>query len=176
MIDLVFQVLEYIYRGTPVNRQKEKEPMTMPNNSEHDLTPEIRSLTALWNQLYGDIMYRIREPQTGDPIYDVLCARIREYGYDKVREAVLRIGCSRYLMGRNARIPMSFAWFLNPVNFPKVLEGFYDDRRSRSGGGARVPAIWEGILRRDGDLDGMIIDKIIKKSAYAHEMDISMDF
>ena len=147
----------------------------MPNTSGYDLTPEIRSLTALWNQLYGDIMYRIREPQPGDPIYDVLCTRIREYGYDKVREAVLRIGCSRYLMGRNARIPMSFAWFLDPVNFPKVLEGFDDDRWSRSRDGARTPAMWEGSLRSGADLDGMILDKIIKNSADAHEMDISAD-
>ncbi len=147
--------------------------MTTPNTSEHDLAPEIRSLTALWNQLYGDIMYRITEPQPGDPIYDILCARIREYGYDKLHEAVLRIGCSRYLLGLNARIPMSFAWFLDPVNLPKVLEGYYDDRWPRSRGGARVPAIWAGNLRRGGDLDGMVLDKIIKKGANAHEMDVS---
>ena len=57
-----------------------------------------------------------------------LRARIREYGTDAVLRAIEKIRCSSFLRGQNAKgWVISFEWFVRPNNFPKVLEGNYDD-------------------------------------------------
>lgn len=59
--------------------------------------------------------------------YDMLKARIRVYGIDKVLEAVENIRGSSFLCGKNKRgWVITFDWFVRPNNFIKVLEGNYN--------------------------------------------------
>ena len=65
---------------------------------------------------------------SGSKRYDSLCARIREYGIDTVIAAIERIKDSDFLQGKNNRNwIITFDWLVKPSNFPKVLEGNYDD-------------------------------------------------
>lgn len=56
-------------------------------------------------------------------------ARCREYGKKKLAEAVQKAAASGYLNGNNNRgWVATFAWFIRPNNFLKVLEGNYDNK------------------------------------------------
>ena len=56
-------------------------------------------------------------------------ARIREYGLDAVYEVITKATQSDFLNGKNQRgWTASFDWIFLPTNFPKVLEGNYDNR------------------------------------------------
>lgn len=55
-------------------------------------------------------------------------ARIRQYGEDAFIEAIDRIRESDFLQGKNSRgWTITFDWLILPSNFPKVLEGNYDN-------------------------------------------------
>lgn len=57
-------------------------------------------------------------------------ARIKEYGVDDILIAIDKIRHSKFLQGRSGSKRawvITFDWFVLPSNFPKVLEGNYDD-------------------------------------------------
>ena len=59
----------------------------------------------------------------------MIVARIAEYGIDDVLKAVEKVRGSTFLRGGSQRGWMiTFEWFARPNNFPKVLEGQYDDK------------------------------------------------
>lgn len=58
-----------------------------------------------------------------------LKARIREYGVDKVLEAISNISHSTFLRGGNKTgWTITLDWLVKPNNFPKVLENQYVDK------------------------------------------------
>ena len=65
--------------------------------------------------------------------YQRLVARIKEYGIEDVLKAIEKIKGSSFLQGKsNSRRAwvVTFDWFVLPNNFPKVLDGNYDDVKS----------------------------------------------
>lgn len=58
----------------------------------------------------------------------LLKARIREYGMEKVMEAIEKVKKSDFLTGRKKDFIITFEFFINPNKFIKILEGFYDNR------------------------------------------------
>lgn len=57
-------------------------------------------------------------------------ARIREYGKEAFGTVVEKAATSAFLNGRNNKnFIATFDWLVRPTNFPKVLEGNYDDSR-----------------------------------------------
>lgn len=60
-------------------------------------------------------------------------ARIREYGIDAVYEMITKASKSDFLNGRTSRpFLANFDWLFLPTNFPKVLEGNYDNKENNS--------------------------------------------
>lgn len=99
----------------------------MTEKNKDLLTEEVTSLITFWNDLYGNIMYRVAIPAREDKLFKLVCDRIGDYGYTAIRQAIIRIGFSRYLLGRLDQPPVSIYWFLNSKNLRKVLDGNYDD-------------------------------------------------
>jgi hypothetical protein len=61
--------------------------------------------------------------------------RIADYGIDEVLRAVEKVRNSKFLKGDNAKgWTITFDWFLRPNNFPKVLDGNYDNRGPENAG------------------------------------------
>lgn len=58
----------------------------------------------------------------------LLKARIREYGMEKIMEAIEKVKKSDFLTGRKKDFIITFEFFINPNKFIKILEGFYDNR------------------------------------------------
>ena len=59
-------------------------------------------------------------------------ARIAEFGKEKFIEAIERAVRSDFLRGQNSRgFTLTYDWLIRPNNFPKVLEGNYDNSTTR---------------------------------------------
>lgn len=89
---------------------------------------DIKHIMEKWNELesFGvkPIVRINRQSKRGS----CLVARIKEYGVESVFAAIERIKNSNYLQGKNRYSwTITFDWFVLPNNFPKVLEGNYDN-------------------------------------------------
>lgn len=104
----------------------EKEYRLRDNTSsgEDDSHTDVRRIMDAWNQLSVPHITRISGKR-----HTMLCARIREYSAEEVIQAIGKIEQSSFLKGEKGFVA-SFDWFIKPNNFPKVLEGNYDDRES----------------------------------------------
>lgn len=88
---------------------------------------EVQRVVDAWNQIGVTPVSKMMASSTR---YKMISARIREYGIDDVLKAIENIKQSEFLRGRNkSGWSISFEWFARPNNFPKVLEGQYNDHR-----------------------------------------------
>ena len=93
-------------------------------------TKFVRRAVEAWNQIGVSSVSKLK---AGSTRYKMLNARIKEYGIDKVLEAIEKVKNSRFLQGSNDRgWVISFDWFIKPNNFVKVLDGNYDNRKGQS--------------------------------------------
>jgi hypothetical protein len=90
---------------------------------------EIADVISSWNKLSGYGISPIKKITGGSKRYNCLKARLREYGKNDVITAINNIADSDFLQGKNNRgWIITFDWFVLPTNFPKVLEGNYNNR------------------------------------------------
>lgn len=102
-----------------------KDPICRPK--------DVRRVVEEWNKVGVNPVMKVTLDSTRGKM---LRARVKEYGVDKVIEAINRISSSPFLMGSNDRgWQITFEWFVKPNNFIKVLEGNYDARQGSSSGG-----------------------------------------
>lgn len=106
------------------NRDREKEDLTNPDGFVCR-TKDVRRIIEAWNSLGLQQVTKI----TGDSKRGgMLRARVKEYGVDAVLDAIEKVRASAFLQGQNSRnFVITFEWFVKPNNFPKVLEGNYDE-------------------------------------------------
>jgi predicted phage replisome organizer len=82
-----------------------------------------------WNKLKDIGIPPIARITSGGKRKKYLNTRINQYGIDTVLEAIGRIRKSDFLQGKNNKgWIVTFDWFILPSNFPKVLEGNYDNK------------------------------------------------
>lgn len=101
----------------------ENKPVTVKDSVKSE---DVQKIINEWNKLqeFG-ISPVIRMTPSR---MKMLKARIREYGADKVLEAIEKTKKSDFLMGRKKDFAIDFGWFIRPNNFLKILEGKYDNR------------------------------------------------
>lgn len=91
---------------------------------------DVQRCVEAWNSLSDCGIKSISKMTSSSKRYQSLVARIREYGIDNVLVAIDKIRHSKFLQGRSGSKRawiITFDWFVLPSNFPKVLEGNYDD-------------------------------------------------
>lgn len=110
----------------------EKEIDIITDSKESVCRTEVQRVVDEWNSL-GDIGIKsISKMSSTSKRYKSLIARIREYGSDTVIEAMEHIRNSDFLRGKNKNgWTVTFDWFILPNNFPKVLEGNYDNQQGQ---------------------------------------------
>lgn len=135
-IDGLEKIREQTRKRVAEHRKRQKEL------SEEERMPEIPEQISCKKDLVkpGDVQKVVDEwnklQQFGiQPIArmtarrtQMLKARIREYGMDKVMEAIEKVKKSDFLTGRKKDFIITFEFFINPNKFIKILEGFYDNR------------------------------------------------
>ena len=86
----------------------------------------VQRAIEAWNELGVNPVQKMSKSSTR---YKMLAARVKEYGIDDVLKAIDNVQHSAFLQGGNSRSWMiDLEWFVKPNNFPKVLEGKYNDK------------------------------------------------
>lgn len=92
---------------------------------------EVQQVIEKWNELSGFGIQPIVKISDTSNRHKMLKARIREYGLEDVFKAIDNIKTSNFLQGKSSKgWQITFDWFVKPNNFPKVLEGNYNTKRT----------------------------------------------
>lgn len=111
-----------------INTDNKPDNNTVSNDTVRQT--DVRRCIDAWNSLSDCGIKPVQRIHSGTKRYDSLVARIREYGVDEVLNAIEKIRNSKFLQGKSdgrRQWTIKFDWFVLPNNFPKVLEGNYDD-------------------------------------------------
>lgn len=116
--------------------KKERREEVVTARAEKVSRSEVQSVLAAWNALQTYGIKPVSGMKNSTERYRHLTARIAEYGAEDILAAVDRIKQSDFLRGKNRKGWMiTFDWFIRPNNFPKVLEGNYDNKSGDDGNG-----------------------------------------
>lgn len=131
-----------------------------PDGFDRCTSEQIQRIIDAWNSLGLQTIQRIAPNSTR---IKLLRTRIREYGVEKVLEAIERIRGSTFLQGEKGWV-ITFDWFIKPNNFPKVLEGNYDGRKqAEASQGRKTPygSAGQGPL---GELEQEALARMLEKT------------
>lgn len=121
-------------KARPSHRESDKDSEegeeSLPKTQESVTRAMVDAAAALWNQI---------APVHGWPTIVALSphrraqlrGRMQEYGPHAWRDALMRAASSPYLAGESPPHWFRFDWAIGPKNFPKLLEGNYDELRDR---------------------------------------------
>ncbi len=107
------------------------------NNENTSSLVSPKKIVEYWNEKLKDTAVKpVSKIMAQSKRYQSLNARYKEYGTEKMLEAIDNITKSDFLCGKNNRgWIITFDWFVKPNNFIKVLEGNYDNHQASSGSG-----------------------------------------
>ena len=118
------------------NRRKEKKDkkekmLSNDNVQKAEAKFDAEDIRELFNrEMLDKPIPKVRGKLKGQRLA-FLTARVREYGIDAVREAITKAAKSDFLNGGGGRgFIASFEWIFRPNNFPKVLDGNFDNRQT----------------------------------------------
>ena len=98
----------------------------MSVSNDTDCSTDVQRILDAWNAI--EEIPKVQKLSPDSKRGKSLGARIKEYGVDKILEAIAEIPESSFLMGKaKKQFKITFDWFVLPNNFPKVLEGNYRD-------------------------------------------------
>lgn len=111
----------------------DKEDILLDSKESNCRTDVQRCLNA-WNSLEKFGIKKVSRLTSASQRYQMLSKRISEYGVESVLTAIENVKNSDFLQGKtNKRAEwFDFEWFVRPNNFPKVLEGKYDNPKEFS--------------------------------------------
>lgn len=135
----------------------EKDIITISN--EIVCQTDVRRVAEAWNGLQCSGIKPVSRLDSTSKRYQSLAARIKQYGMDDVLAAIGKISSSDFLQGKNdTGWTITFDWFVRPNNFPKVLEGNYDNksiREDRPTGKAGSPNKFNNFPQREYDMGNL---------------------
>ena len=118
------------------NRDEDtREQSDLLDSDESNCRADAQRVIDAWNEL--PLESKVQRMSKDSTRSKSLGARIREYGVEKVLEAVAMINNSDFLLGRKTEFQITFDWFVKPNNFSKVISGNYNNRQHS---GSSAPA------------------------------------
>ena len=122
-----------------IEEDKNKNPIVISNDITRQ-TQDVRRCVEEWNSLAEYGIKSISRIDCNSKRYKSLVARINQYGVDDVLKAIDNIRHSDFLQGKHKGKPwqITFDWFVLPNNFPKVLEGNYNNGGNDNGCNGRT--------------------------------------
>ena len=89
----------------------------------------VQRIIQEWNTLSVYGIKSVSKISSSSKRYSMLSGRLNEYSIDDVFKAIENIRHSDFLQGKHKGKPwqITFDWFVCPSNFPKVLEGNYNN-------------------------------------------------
>lgn len=149
------RVAEYRERQRQQAKELGRDQDKKKNNNDI-YQNDIKKIIEAWNELQSLNIKPVIRINRKSKRYGNLLARIKEYGIDDVLFAIEKIKESDYCQGKNKYgWKITFDWFVLPSNFPKVIEGNYDNRKGETSHGKfkRSSKIYEDRLLPTGMCD-----------------------
>lgn len=108
---------------------REKEYILL-DSKESNCRTEVQRCVDAWNGLEKFGIKKVSRLTNSSQRYQMLSKRIKEYGVKSVLEAIENVKNSDFLQGKTSKRAewFDFEWFVRPNNFPKVLEGKYNNQ------------------------------------------------
>lgn len=131
------QVDTMLYRDRRKEKKDKKEKMLSNDNMQKaEAKFDAEEIREMFNrEMFDKPIPKVRGKLKGQRLA-FLTARVREYGIDAVREAITKAAKSDFLNGGGGRgFIASFEWIFRPNNFPKVLDGNFDNRQTTTSNG-----------------------------------------
>jgi predicted phage replisome organizer len=102
-------------------------------------TQSVRRVVEEWNTLSVFGISQVAKIDSNSKRYKSLVARLNQYGEEQVLKAIDNIRHSDFLQGKHdgKHWQITFDWFVLPNNFPKVLEGNYDNINNNNSNGQK---------------------------------------
>lgn len=102
---------------------------------------DARRCLDAWNALSQYGIKPVSRMSCNSTRFKCLVARISEYGANEVLKAIEKVAQSDFLQGKTSTNVgwFNFDWFVKPNNFPKVLDGNYDNKPNTSGASMKIP-------------------------------------
>ena len=137
-------VVSDIEEDKEIDKEIEEDNFTASKDAVCRTT--VQQIVDAWNSLG---LSKITKIVSGKDRDRLLKARIKEYGVDLILQAIEKVRQSDFLMGKNKDgWTITFDWFIRPNNFPKVLDGNYDNKSTQTGYGRRKEQV-PGWMARD---------------------------
>ena len=122
-----------VYDNVNVNVSKDNILLSSTNVSESNSSSSTeadagicyKDLISFWNKAFENTCIRKLSSINGNR-KTLTIARVKEYGKDKFAEAIRKAASSKFITSGEFR-NFDYDWFVRPNNFPKVLEGKYND-------------------------------------------------
>ena len=109
------------------DKEEEREVKSTTASADTVCSTDVQRIIDSWNTLG---LSRVTAVKPNTTRSKTLKARIREYGVGTIMQAIEKVRASSYLKGGSkSGWTITFDWFILPNNFPKVLDGNYDNRQ-----------------------------------------------
>lgn len=127
-----------------IEEEREKD-ITIVSEDTIRQTQSVRRVIEKWNELSAFGVPPVERISLSSQRGKSLKARLRQYGEEKVMQAIENIKTSNFLQGKNRDgWSITFDWFVKPSNFQKVLEKNYDNRTRNNGYQNRTAEMLQG--------------------------------
>lgn len=98
--------------------------------SSDAMRESVMQLVEAWNQIQGFTdqieIPKVKSISKSSARYRSVVARIKEYGFDVVYDALIKVSKSNFLRGdNNSRWTADFGWVMRPSKFEKIIEDTY---------------------------------------------------
>lgn len=131
MIDLIAKAIS---AGKPLFdvALAEKKEQAIKAKPEHSYHEDVEKIVQMWNNLESYGIKPVTKITATSSRYKNTVARLREYSIKDFEKAIENIKQSDFLQGKMgdkwaSRGGFDYEWFVKPNNFPKVLEGKYNN-------------------------------------------------
>lgn len=114
--------------------KKDNDVSSLRSDTLSDTSDEEK-VKLLWNTLEGVGDIKAIKSIGVSERQRLVKARLKQYGVEGFEKAIEKIKQSDFLQGKNKNgWCITFDWFVKPNNFPKVLEGNYDNKATEKKG------------------------------------------
>lgn len=126
-VNSLLTTIEEEKEGKQGRKEKREESITVSNDTV--CQTDVRLIVEAWNELEAYGIKPVSRLNSDSKRYRSLVSRMRIYNTADIFTAIEKIKSSDFLQGKNKQgWTITFDWFVLPNNFPKVLEGNYDNK------------------------------------------------
>ena len=118
------EIREEIYISSS---SKDSEDIRPTETVRQSFSEDVQKIVDCWNSLVPLGISGVSKMSTTSTRYKNTVARLKQYSLGEILTAIDKIRVSDFLLGNRSDFKVTYDWFIKPNNFPKVLDGNYNN-------------------------------------------------